>query len=159
MQDVRPCLTFNDQAEAAVNFYVSLFESSRILQLVRSPGGPIPEGKVLHVSFELNGYEYTAFDGGEHFKFNEAFSMVATCDTQEEIDRVWQRLCEGGEPGPCGWLTDRFGVSWQVVPRALGEMLSNPRGGNSTAVMDAVLRMGKLDLAELQRAYADGSAA
>jgi predicted 3-demethylubiquinone-9 3-methyltransferase (glyoxalase superfamily) len=153
MQGIKPCLTFKDQTEEAVSFYVSLFENSRVLQLVRSPGGLIPEGKVLHASFELNGHEYTAFDGGEEFTFTEAFSLVASCDTQEEIDRVWERLCDGGEPGPCGWLKDRFGVSWQVVPSALDEMLGNPQGGNSLAVMDAILRMGKLDLAELRRAY------
>jgi predicted 3-demethylubiquinone-9 3-methyltransferase (glyoxalase superfamily) len=157
MQEIRPCLTFNDQTEEAVNFYVSLFKNSRIVELVRSPGGPIPAGKVMQASFELNGYEYTAFDGGDPFRFTEAFSMVATCDTQEEIDEVWERLCDGGEPGPCGWLKDRFGVSWQVVPKALGEMLRNPEGGNSVAVMDAVMRMGKLDLAELRRAYENGS--
>jgi predicted 3-demethylubiquinone-9 3-methyltransferase (glyoxalase superfamily) len=157
MQGIKPCLTFKDQTEEAVNFYVSLFEKSRVLQLVRSPGGPVPEGKVLHARFELNSHEYTAFDGGEQFTFNEAFSLVANCDTQEEIDRVWECLCDGGEPGPCGWLKDRYGVSWQVVPSALDEMLGNPQGGNSLAVMDAILRMGKLDLAELRRAYENGS--
>jgi predicted 3-demethylubiquinone-9 3-methyltransferase (glyoxalase superfamily) len=157
MQGIKPCLTFKDQTEDAVNFYVSLFENSRVLELVKSPGGPVPEGKVLHASFELNGHQYTAFDGGEPFTFTEAFSLVANCDTQEEIDRVWDCLCDGGEPGPCGWLKDRFGVSWQVVPTALDEMLGSPQGGNSLAVMDAILRMGKLDIAELRRAYENGS--
>jgi predicted 3-demethylubiquinone-9 3-methyltransferase (glyoxalase superfamily) len=157
MQGIKPCLTFKNQTEEAVNFYVSLFENSRVLKLVKSPGGPIPAGKVMHASFELNGHEYTAFDGGEEFTFTEAFSLVANCATQEEIDQVWDRLCDGGEPGPCGWLKDRFGVSWQVVPTALDEMLGNPQGGNSPAVMDAILRMGKLDLAELRRAYENGS--
>jgi predicted 3-demethylubiquinone-9 3-methyltransferase (glyoxalase superfamily) len=154
VQGVRPCLTFKDQAEAAVTFYVSLFENSKILSLVRSESdAPIPRGKLLHASFQLNGQEYTAFDGGDTFSFTEAFSFVVTCDTQDAIDEMWARLSEGGEEGPCGWLKDRFGVSWQVVPTALGEMLSNPSKGNPAKLMEALLKMGKLDLATLQRAY------
>jgi predicted 3-demethylubiquinone-9 3-methyltransferase (glyoxalase superfamily) len=147
-------LTFVDRAEEAVDFYVSLFKNSRVLSIVRSDGnGPIPEGKVMHASFELDGTELTAFDGGESFSFTEGFSLVATCDTQEEIDETWARLCDGGEPGPCGWLKDRFGVSWQVVPAALGEMLSDPDSGNSAKVMGEMLKMGKIELATLEQAY------
>ena len=154
MKGIRPCLTFVDRAEEAVNFYLSLFKNSRVLNIVRSDGsGPIPKGKLLHASFELDGTELTAFDGGESFSFTEGFSLVATCDTQEEIDEIWARLCDGGEPGPCGWLKDRFGVSWQVVPAALGEMLSDPASGNSAKVMEEMLKMGKIELATLEQAY------
>jgi predicted 3-demethylubiquinone-9 3-methyltransferase (glyoxalase superfamily) len=158
VQDIRPCLTFNDRAEEAVNFYVSLFRDSKVLSMVRSDGkGPIPEGKLLHATFELGGREFTAFDGGPTFSFTEGFSLVATCDTQQEIDEVWARLSEGGEEGPCGWLKDRFGVSWQVVPAALGEMMGDPTSGNTAKVMEAMLKMQKLDIATLRRAYVSDS--
>jgi len=158
VQSVRPCLTFKEGAEEAVNFYVSLFPNSKVLSLLKSDGtGPLPEGSVLHASFELDGQEYTAFDGGPAFTFTEAFSFVATCETQEEIDEVWARLTEGGEDGPCGWLKDRFGVSWQVVPSALGQMMGDPKSGNPAKVMEALLKMRKLDLAKLEQAYRSGS--
>jgi predicted 3-demethylubiquinone-9 3-methyltransferase (glyoxalase superfamily) len=158
VQSVRPSLTFKEGTEEAVNFYVSLFPNSKVLSLLRSDGkGPLPEGSVLHASFELDGQEYTAFDGGPSFTFTEAFSFVATCETQEEIDEVWARLTEGGEEGPCGWLKDRFGVSWQVVPAALGQMMGNPKSGNPAKVMEALLKMRKLDLATLKQAYRSGS--
>ena len=158
VQSVRPSLTFKSGAEEAINFYVSLFKNSRILSLLRSDGdGPIPKGSVLHASFLIDGQEYTAFDGGEPFAFTEAFSFVATCETQDEIDALWARLTEGGEEGPCGWLKDRFGVSWQVVPSALGQMMGDSKSGNPAKVMEALLKMRKLDLATLKRAYRSGS--
>jgi len=158
VQSVRPCLTFKDRTEEAVNFYVSLFPNSKVLSLLRSDGnGPLPKGSVLHASFQLDGQEYTAFDGGPSFSFTEAFSFVATCETQEEIDETWSRLSAGGEEGPCGWLKDRFGVSWQVVPAALGRMMGDPKSGNPAKMMEALLKMGKLDLATLERAYRSGS--
>jgi len=154
VRSVAPCLTFNDRAEEAVNFYVSVFKNSRIVKIVRSNmDGPIPKGKVLHVAFELNGREYTAFDGGPHFRFSEAFSFVATCDTQQELDEIWSKLSNGGKEGPCGWLTDKFGVSWQVVPTVLGEMMANPQSGNTSKVMEALMKMGKLDIKTLEKAY------
>jgi predicted 3-demethylubiquinone-9 3-methyltransferase (glyoxalase superfamily) len=155
VRSVVPCLTFKDQAEAAVNLYVSVFKNSRINNIVRSQSdGPIPKGKVLHASFELNGREYTAFDGGPHFTFTEGFSLVATCDTQEELDQVWRRLSEnGGKEGPCGWLTDPFGVSWQVLPAGLGRMMTDSKSGNPGKAMEALLKMGKLDIATLEKAY------
>ena len=154
VQSIRPCLTFKEGAEAAVNFYVSLFPNSKVLSLRRAEGiGTIPDGSLLHAAFELDGQEYTAFDGGPSFSFTEAFSFVATCETQEEIDETWSRLSEGGEEGPCGWLKDRFGVSWQVVPAALGEMMSDPKSGNPAKMMEALLKMRKLDVATLERAY------
>ena len=158
VQSVRPSLTFKEGTEEAVNFYVSLFPNSKVLSMLRAEAnGPLPEGSVLHASFQLDGQEYTAFDGGPSFTFTEAFSFVATCETQEEIDEVWARLTEGAEDGPCGWLKDRFGVSWQVVPSALGQMMSDPKSGNPAKVMEALLKMRKLDLAALKQAYRSGS--
>jgi predicted 3-demethylubiquinone-9 3-methyltransferase (glyoxalase superfamily) len=158
VNSVRPCLTFKERAEEAVNFYVSLIPNSRVLSVLRSDGkSPIPEGQLLHATFQLDGQEYTAFDGGPSFSFTEAFSFVVTCETQEEIDQMWARLSQGGEEGPCGWLKDRFGVSWQVVPAALGEMMGDPASGNPGRVMEALLKMRKLDLATLERAYRSGS--
>ena len=158
VQTVRPCLTFKDRADEAIKFYVSLFRNSKVLDVLRSDGnGPLPEGSVLHATFQLDGQEYTAFDGGPSFSFTEAFSFVATCETQHEIDEMWARLSEGGEEGPCGWLKDRFGVSWQVVPAALGQMMGDPKSGNPGKVMEALLKMRKLDLATLKQAYRSGS--
>jgi predicted 3-demethylubiquinone-9 3-methyltransferase (glyoxalase superfamily) len=154
MQGIRPCLTYAGQAEDAINLYVSVFKNSKVTSIVRSDGnGPIPEGRLMHAVFELDGREYTAFDGGPTFTFAEGFSLVATCDTQEEIDEIWARLTEHGEAGRCGWLKDPFGVSWQVVPAALGEMMQNPQSGDPRKLMTAMLQMGKLDIAALESAY------
>jgi predicted 3-demethylubiquinone-9 3-methyltransferase (glyoxalase superfamily) len=153
---VRPCLTFVDRAEEAVKFYVSIFPNSKIVQMekVVNEGGPIRKGKVLSAIFELDGREFRAFDGGETFNFSEGFSLDVTCKDQEEVDRYWSKLTAGGgEEGPCGWLKDRFGVSWQIVPMQLGQMLSDPQSGNAAAAMQAMLKMKKLDIAELERAY------
>ncbi len=158
MQAIRPCLTYAGEAEEAINLYVSVFKNSKVLNMVRSDGsGPIPAGKLMHATFELDGSEYTAFDGGPTFNFSEGFSMVVTCDTQQEIDHVWARLTEGGEPGRCGWLRDPFGLSWQVVPSALGTMMTDSRSGSPEKVMAALLQMGKLDIAALEQAYRSGS--
>ena len=158
VQSVRPCLTFKDRGEEAVNFYVSVFPNSRVVSVLRSDGnGPLPKGSLWHASFVLDGQEYTAFDGGPSFSFTEAFSLVATCETQAELDEIWARLTDGGEEGPCGWLKDRFGVSWQVVPATLGQMMSDPKSGNPGKMMEALLKMRKLDIATLERAYRGGS--
>jgi predicted 3-demethylubiquinone-9 3-methyltransferase (glyoxalase superfamily) len=158
VQGITPCLVFADRAEEAVNFYVSLFNNSRVVSVTRSDGkGPISEGKLMHAAFELDGREYTAFDGGPSFSFSDGISLLVTCNTQEEIDRVWARLTDGGEEGPCGWLKDRYGVSWQVVPADLGKMLSDPEHGNSMKAMESMLQMKKLDLATLSQAYRSGS--
>ena len=155
MNTVTPSLTFKDRAEEAIKLYTSVIKNSKIGNIVRSDeSSPIPKGSVLHASFELDGREFTAMDGGPSFSFSEGFSLVATCDTQEELDNVWKRLSsDGGEEGRCGWLKDRFGVSWQVVPRALGEMMGHPEAGNSAKVMEALLKMGKIDIATLKAAY------
>ena len=153
---VRPCLTFKDRAEEAVRLYVSIFPNSKITELsrVESDGGPIPKGMLLAAIFELGGREFRAFDGGETFTFSEGISLDVTCKTQEEVDRYWSALtANGGEEGPCGWLKDRFGVSWQIVPEQLGQMLSDPKSGDAEACMNAMLKMKKLDIAELEKAY------
>jgi predicted 3-demethylubiquinone-9 3-methyltransferase (glyoxalase superfamily) len=156
VRGVMPCLTFKDQTEEAVNFYVSVFANSRIVSLVRSddPDGPIPEGKVHFATFELAGQRYSAFDGGESFSFTTGVSLMAVCPTQKELDRVWDRLLEGGgKEVACGWLTDRFGLSWQVVPESLTKMLAKPEGGNLKKLMEVLLDMVKLDAAALEKAY------
>jgi predicted 3-demethylubiquinone-9 3-methyltransferase (glyoxalase superfamily) len=153
---VTPSLTFKDHAEDAIKLYVSVIKNSKIGHIMRSEGGstPIPKGTVLHASFELDGREFTAMDGGPSFSFSEGFSMVATCETQDELDTVWKRLSsDGGEEGRCGWLKDRFGVSWQVIPRALNEMMGHPESGNPAKLMEALLKMDKIDIATLKRAY------
>jgi predicted 3-demethylubiquinone-9 3-methyltransferase (glyoxalase superfamily) len=152
---VTPSLTFKDHAEEAIKLYTSVIKNSKIGNIMRSDGNsPIPKGSVLHASFELDGREFTAMDGGPSFSFTEGFSMVATCDTQEELDNVWKRLSSnGGEEGRCGWLKDPFGVSWQVIPRALGEMMGDSKSGNPGKVMEALMGMDKIDIATLKQAY------
>ena len=152
---VRPSLTFKDQTEEAVNFYVSLFPNSKVVSILHSEldSPQLPKGSVLHAEFVLDGQEYTAFDGGESFEFSEGFSLVATCETQQELDTIWDRLTDGGEEGPCGWCKDRFGVSWQVVPSSLGRMMSDSKSGNSSKVVEAFLKMKKMDIATLESAY------
>jgi predicted 3-demethylubiquinone-9 3-methyltransferase (glyoxalase superfamily) len=158
VQSVRPCLSFKEGAEEAVNFYVSVFPNSKVLSMLRSDGnGPLSKGSLWHASFELDGQEYTAFDGGPSFAFTDAFSLVATCENQDELDEIWARLTDGGEEGPCGWLKDRFGVSWQVVPAALGQMMSDPKSGNPAKMMEALLKMRKLNIATLEQAYRGGA--
>ncbi|MDQ6876200.1 MAG: VOC family protein [Candidatus Dormibacteraeota bacterium] len=157
-QGPTPCLVFADRAEEAVNFYVSLFNNSKVLSVTRGDGnGLIPEGKLMHASFQLDGRVFTAFDGGPSFSFSDGISLMVTCETQEEIDRLWTQLTDGGEEGPCGWLKDRFGVSWQVVPVALGEMLGDSEHGNSAKAVEAMLKMKKLDIDTLRQAYRSGS--
>jgi len=153
MNAVTPSLTFKERAEDAMKLYVSVIKNSKIVNIMRSDGGPLPKGNVLHATFELDGREFTAMDGGPTFSFSEGISLVATCDTQEELDAIWKRLSEGGQEGPCGWLKDRFGVSWQVVPRALGEMMGHPESGNSGKIMEALLKMSKIEIATLREAY------
>jgi predicted 3-demethylubiquinone-9 3-methyltransferase (glyoxalase superfamily) len=152
---IRPCIVYKDSCEEAIKFYVSLFPSSRIVSLTKSEDdGPIAKGKVLGAIFQLDGREYMAFDGGESFNFSEGVSLMVTCKTQEEVDRYWSALTtSGGEEGPCGWLKDRFGLSWQIVPEALTRMLSDPHSGDSKAALGAMLKMKKLDIATLERAY------
>ena len=154
MQKIGPCLWFDDQAEEAANFYVSVFRNSRILGTTHYVEGlPKPAGSVLTVRFVLDGEEFVALNGGPQYRFTPAVSFVVKCDTQKEIDAYWQRLCEGGEAVQCGWLTDRYGVSWQIVPQALLDMLSKKDNDAAQRAMAAMLGMKKLDIATLQRAY------
>jgi len=152
---IKPCIVFNDRAEEAINFYVSIFPNSKIVSIQRSEAdAPVPKGKVLGATFVLDGREYVTFDGGPTFAFSEGFSLMVNCKTQEEVDRYWTKLTQdGGEEGPCGWLKDRFGLSWQIVPEVLGQMLSDSKSGNSEAAMQAMLQMKKLNIAELEKAY------
>ena len=157
MQRVSTCLWFDDQAEAAVAFYTSLFPNSRVIHTTfYLEGAPHPAGTVLTIRFTLDGTEYLALNGGPHFTFSPAISLVAYCNTQDEVDTLWRRLGEGGEESQCGWLTDRFGVSWQVVPHQLLALLNTPDTAASQRVFTAMMQMIKLDIAALERAY-DGT--
>ena len=155
---ITPCLWFDTRGEEAATFYTSVFENSRIVHVSHyTAAGPRPEGMVLMVDFELDGQPFTALNGGPEFSFDEAISFQVNCESQEEIDRYWAALGEGGQEGPCGWLKDRFGVSWQVVPAALVDMLADPDQERAQRVMGAMLQMKKIDIATLQEAY-EGSA-
>jgi predicted 3-demethylubiquinone-9 3-methyltransferase (glyoxalase superfamily) len=156
MSKIAPCLWFDGQAEEAAKFYVSLLPNSRIDGIHRSPTD-YPSGKkgdVLTVDFTLDGRKFVGLNGGSHFKFNEAVSFQIPCRDQDEVDHYWEKLGEGGEHGPCGWLKDRFGLSWQVVPTRLTELLEDPDREKSQRVMAAMLQMGKIEIDELERAAA-----
>ena len=151
-----PCLWFDGQAEQAAAHYTAIFPNSEILGVSRyGPDMPGPEGQVLTVDFSLDGQRYVGLNGGPQFTFNEAISFQIMCADQDEVDHYWNRLSDGGEEGPCGWLKDRFGVSWQVVPTRMQELIDDPDAGRAHRAMQAMLRMGKLEIAELERA-ADG---
>jgi predicted 3-demethylubiquinone-9 3-methyltransferase (glyoxalase superfamily) len=154
MQKIIPFLWFDDQAEEAVRLYTSLVKNSKINSISRyQKDTPGPEGKVMTVSFQLDGQEFTALNGGPIFKFTEAISFLINCDSQAEVDELWEKLSAGGEKGQCGWLKDKFGLSWQIVPTALGELLSGPDPEASQRVMQAMLKMKKLDIGLLKQAY------
>ena len=147
-------LTFDDQAEEAIRFYTSVFDDSRIVSTTRHRAeGPGPEGTLMSATFELAGQEFVALNGGPSFTFAQGISLFVDCETQEEVDDLWEKLSAGGEKGPCGWLTDKFGVSWQVIPRALGEMLNDEDPEKAKRVMDAMLRMSKIEIEGLRAAY------
>lgn len=153
MQKITPCLWFDTQGEEAAHFYTTVFENSRILDVARyGPAGPGPEGTVMTVTFELDGHRFVALNGGPQFTFDEAISFQVSCETQDEVDYFWNRLSEGGEEGPCGWLKDRYGLSWQIVPTALIELVSDPDTEKSQAAIKAMLGMRKIDIEALQRA-------
>ena len=154
MQKITPFLWFDNQAEEAMNFYLSIFKNSKQLSCTRyGDAGPGPKGTVLVASFELDGQEFMALNGGPRFKFTEAVSFVVNCETQTEIDEMWARLSEGGEESQCGWLKDKFGLSWQVVPPILSKLMQDKDPQKSNRVMEALLKMKKIDIATLQRAY------
>jgi predicted 3-demethylubiquinone-9 3-methyltransferase (glyoxalase superfamily) len=146
-------LTFDGRAEEAVNFYVSIFEDSRIVSSNRyGDAGPSPAGTFMSAAFELAGQEFIALNGGPSFTFSQGISLFVDCETQQEVDELWEKLSEGGEKGPCGWLTDKFGVSWQIIPRALGELLNDPDPEKSKRVMEAMLQMSKIEIEGLRKA-------
>lgn len=154
-EKITTCLWFDTQAEEAAEFYVSVFEQSRILNVSRfGAGGPGPAGQAMTVHFEIAGRIFMALNGGPAFSFSEAVSFVIDCVSQEEVDRYWAALTDGGSEGRCGWLKDRYGVSWQVVPTVLGQLLGGPDPEGSRRATEAMLGMRKLDIAALQKAYA-----
>jgi predicted 3-demethylubiquinone-9 3-methyltransferase (glyoxalase superfamily) len=166
LQRISPCLWFNDQGDEAAKFYVSVFKNSRIVKMSHysEEGKEIhqrPIGSVMTVDFELDGHSFTALNGGPIFTFNEAISFQINCENQAEIDHYWEKLGEGGDPRAqqCGWLKDRFGVSWQVIPRILGELVDDPDREKADRVMHAMLQMKKIDIAELERAASGESIA
>jgi predicted 3-demethylubiquinone-9 3-methyltransferase (glyoxalase superfamily) len=158
LQRIVPNLWFDTEAEEAAGFYISVFENSRIVSTTHyTEAGPRPAGTVMTVEFELDGQRFVGINGGPEFTFDEAVSFQITCETQEELDRYWEQLTEGGEEGPCGWLKDRFGLSWQVVPTGMDELFADPDPKRAERAMRAMLQMRKVDIAALRRA-ADGAA-
>jgi len=157
MQKITPFLWFDYQAEEAINFYTSIFKNSKIVSVSRyGEAGPGPAGSLMTATFQLEGQQFMALNGGPQFKFTEAVSFFVNCQSQAEVDYLWERLSEGGEEGQCGWLKDRYGLSWQIVPTVLGELLNNPDAEISGRVMHAMLQMRKIDIAKLQQA-SDGA--
>jgi predicted 3-demethylubiquinone-9 3-methyltransferase (glyoxalase superfamily) len=153
MQKITTFLTFNDQAEEAIDFYTSIFKDSKILNATRyGDAGPGPKGTLMTATFRLAGQEFMALNGGPSFRFAQGISLFVNCETQAEIDELWERLSEGGQKGPCGWLTDKFGVSWQIVPSILGRLLHDKDAEKSKRVMNAMLQMKKLDIQKLKQA-------
>ena len=151
MKTITPFLWFDGEAEEAARFYLSVFKDGEIVSIMRGPG-PTPEGSVVAVTFRIAGQEYIALNGGPRFTFSPAISMFIGCDTQAEVDDLWDKLSAGGEPQKCGWLKDKYGLSWQVVPRILGSLLRNEDPQVSKRVMTAMMAMGKLDIARLEQA-------
>jgi predicted 3-demethylubiquinone-9 3-methyltransferase (glyoxalase superfamily) len=153
LSKLTPCLWFDLDGEDAAKFYTGIFDNSRITGVTHyGPAGPRPEGTVMTVNFELDGLPFIALNGGPEFKFSEAISFQVNCESQAEVDKFWDKLSEGGEQGPCGWLKDKFGLSWQIVPTVLDELIADPDPEKSQRAMKAMLGMKKLDIAELQRA-------
>jgi predicted 3-demethylubiquinone-9 3-methyltransferase (glyoxalase superfamily) len=154
MQKITPFLWFDDQAEDAMHHYVSIFRNSKVLGVTRyGDAGPGPKGSVMIAAFELEGQRFTALNGGPQFKFTEAVSFVVNCETQEEVDDFWDKLGEGGKTQQCGWLKDKFGLSWQIIPTALPELMSDPDPEKVRRVTEAMLQMTKINITKLRQAY------
>lgn len=154
-QKITACLWFDGNAEDAITFYTSVFKNSKVLTVTRSgDAGPGPKGSVLVATFQLEGQEFMALNGGPQYKFTPAISLYVDCETQQEVDELWKRLLQGGQEVQCGWLTDKFGMSWQIIPRILLEMLNDKDPEKAKRVMQAMMQMVKIDVAALQRAYA-----
>jgi predicted 3-demethylubiquinone-9 3-methyltransferase (glyoxalase superfamily) len=161
MQKINPCLWFDDKAEDAAKFYVSIFKNSKLGNITRygEAGAEVsgrPTGSVMTVTFEIEGQEFVALNGGPHFKFSEAISFMVKCETQKEIDEMWEKLSQGGKEGQCGWLTDKYGLSWQIVSPVWDEMLRDKDVKKSERVMKAILQMSKPDIKTLKQAYDNG---
>jgi predicted 3-demethylubiquinone-9 3-methyltransferase (glyoxalase superfamily) len=154
MQKITTCLWYDDDAEEAVRFYTSIFKDSKVLSETRwGEGGPVPKGTLMTAKFQLAGQEFIAFNAGPMFKFTEAISLMVNCESQAEVDDLWEKLGAGGEYSQCGWLKDKYGLSWQVTPIALMEMMADKDAAKAKRVMDAMLQMGKIDIARLKQAY------
>jgi len=154
MQKITPFLWFDDKAEEAMNFYVSIFRNSKVTSVSRyGEGGPGPKGTVMTATFQLDGQKFMALNGGPHFNFTEAISLFVDCETQQEVDEFWEKLSAGGQKSRCGWLKDKYGLSWQIVPSALGKMLHDKDPEKSKRVLAAMLQMDKIDIKKLQQAY------
>ena len=153
MLTITPFLWFDSQAEEAMNFYISIFKNEKVLSVSRA------NGKVMSVTFELEGQKFMGLNAGPQFKFTEAISLFVDCETQEEVDELWEKLSEGGEKGRCGWLKDKYGLSWQIIPTALGKLMSDPDPEKSKAVFQAMLKMNKIVIEDLKRAYEGKTAA
>lgn len=154
MPKITPFLWFDDNAEEAINFYTSIFKNSKIGRVTRyGDAGPGPKGTIMSATFQLEGQEFMALNGGPHFKFTPAISLFVDCKTQEEVDDLWERLSAGGKTERCGWLTDRFGLSWQIIPAILGQLLQDKDPQKSKRVLQAMLQMNKIDIAGLKQAY------
>jgi predicted 3-demethylubiquinone-9 3-methyltransferase (glyoxalase superfamily) len=159
MQKIVTFLWFDNQAEEAANFYVSLFNNSKIGSVRRyGKAGPGPEGSVMSVTFQLEGQEFFALNGGPHFKFTPAISLFVNCESQEEVDQLWDKLSAGGRKDRCGWLQDKYGLSWQIIPTALGKLMGDPDPQKSSRVMKAMLQMDKIDVKKLNEAYENPAA-
>jgi|SRR5882672_1644905 len=155
VQKITPFLWFDNQAEEAMNFYISIFKNSKPGRISRyGEAGPGPKGSVMVATFELEGQKFMALNGGPHFKFTEAVSFLVNCETQDEVDAFWEKLSAGGTKGQCGWLKDKFGLSWQIVPTVLGELMSDSDPEKSKRVMTAMLKMTKMEIRVLQQAHA-----
>jgi predicted 3-demethylubiquinone-9 3-methyltransferase (glyoxalase superfamily) len=154
MQKITPFLWFDRNAEEAMNFYVSIFKNSKVLRVARyGDAGPGPKGTVMVATFQLEGQEFQALNGGPHYKFTPAISLFVNCETQQEVDALWEKLLEGGREDQCGWLTDKFGLSWQIIPTLLPKLLSDKDPKKSQSVMKAMLQMKKIEIKKLQQAY------
>lgn len=154
MQKITPFLWFDHQAEEAMNFYISIFKNSKVVRIARyGDTGPGPKGSVMTAAFQLDGQDFVVLNGGPHFTFSPAISFVVNCETQEEVDEFWEKLSDGGKENQCGWLDDKYGVSWQIVPTVLGQLLSDPDSVKAGRVMQAMLQMRKIDIASLKRAH------
>jgi|SRR6185369_10178471 len=154
MQKITTFLWFNDNAEEAANFYTSIFKDSKITSIARyGDSGPGPKGSVMIVEFELNGQKFLALNGGPHFTFTEAISLMVNCENQKEVDELWEKLSSGGQKSQCGWLKDKYGLSWQITPIALMQMQKDKDPEKTRRVMEAMMKMSKIDIATLERAY------